>query len=125
MVNFLNNSLYFLAGTPNVAEQCTAGSDLVKVIAIVRLVINAICIVVPIVLILLGAIDLFRAVIASKEEDIKKNQQRLIKRVIAGIIVFLVPTIITVLLNLIGVSNGWKKCWDNAKNQNFSTLFNN
>lgn len=120
MVNLLNNSLYMLAKTTDV--DCSAGSEIVKVMAIVRLIMNVICIAVPIVMILMGSFDLFKAVTAGKDEEIKKKQQTLIKRLIAGVIVFLVPTIVSVLMNLIGVS-GWRACWNNASNANFKTLF--
>lgn len=101
---------------------CKPGSTLVNVIAIVRLVMNIICIAVPIIMILMGTIDLFKAVTAGKDDDIKKKQKALITRIIAGVLVFLVPTIVSVLTNLIGVSK-WRTCWNNAKNGNFKSLF--
>lgn len=101
---------------------CQAGSTLVNVIAIVRLVMNIICVAVPIIMILMGTIDLFKAVTAGKDDDIKKKQKALITRIIAGVLVFLVPTIVSVLMNLIGVSK-WRTCWNNAKNGNFKSLF--
>ena len=101
---------------------CQTGSTLVNVIAIVRLVMNIICVAVPIIMILMGTIDLFKAVTAGKDDDIKKKQKALITRIIAGVLVFLVPTIVSVLMNLIGVSK-WRTCWNNAKNGNFKSLF--
>ena len=103
---------------------CTEGSTLVNVIAIVRLVMNIICIAVPIIMILMGTLDLFKAVTAGKDEDIKKKQKALITRIIAGILVFLVPTIVSVIMNLIGVSK-WRTCWNEAANGNFKSLFQN
>ena len=99
---------------------CGEGSTLVNVIAIVRLVMNIICIAVPIIMILMGTIDLFKAVTAGK--DIKKKQKALITRIIAGVLVFLVPTIVSVIMNLIGVSS-WRTCWNNAAKGNFKSLF--
>lgn len=101
---------------------CGEGSTLVDVIAIVRLVMNIICIAVPIIMILMGTIDLFKAVTAGKDEDIKKKQKALITRIIAGVLVFLVPTIVSVIMNLIGVSS-WRACWNNAAKGNFKSLF--
>lgn len=103
---------------------CAQGSTLVNVIAIVRLVMNIICIAVPIIMILMGTIDLFKAVTAGKDEDIKKKQKALITRIIAGVLVFLVPTIVSVIMNLIGVSS-WRACWNNAAKGNFKSLFQN
>lgn len=101
---------------------CQSGSTLVNVIAIVRLVMNIICVAVPIIMILMGTIDLFKAVTAGKDDDIKNKQKALITRIIAGVLVFLVPTIVSVLMNLIGVSK-WRTCWNSAKNGNFKSLF--
>lgn len=103
---------------------CSQDSTLVNVIAIVRLVMNVICIAVPIIMILMGTIDLFKAVTAGKDEDIKKKQKALITRIIAGVLVFLVPTIVSVIMNLIGVSS-WRTCWNNAAKGNFKSLFQN
>ncbi|MGN1267925.1 MAG: hypothetical protein ACI4U0_00235 [Candidatus Aphodocola sp.] len=96
--------------------------DVQKVMGIVRLLMNVICIIVPIVMIILGSFDLFKAVTAGKDEDIKKKQSVLIKRVIAGLIIFLVPTIVSILMNLIGVSE-WRTCWNEAETS-FQDLFN-
>ena len=101
---------------------CGKGSTLVNVIAIVRLVMNIICIAVPIIMILMGTLDLFKAVTAGKDEDIKNKQKALITRIIAGVLVFLVPTIVSVIMDLIGVSS-WRKCWNEAANENFKSLF--
>lgn len=93
-----------------------------KVMGIVKLIMNIICIIVPIVLIIMGSFDLFKAVTAGKDEEIKKKQQTLIKRVIAGVIVFLVPTIVSVLMNLLGAGGDWKTCWNEA-DSSFEELF--
>ena len=64
------------------------------------MVVTFIKIVVPIILIVLGMIDLGKAVAASKEEEIKKAQTLFIKRFIAAIIVFLIVTIVQVFFNV-------------------------
>lgn len=102
-------------------EPCT-DPTMLQVMGIVKFIMRVICIIVPIVMIVLGTIDLFKAVTAGKEEEIKKKQKALITRLIAGILVFLVPTIVTVLFNLIGYKE-WHTCWNNAKDD-FSSLFN-
>lgn len=70
-------------------------------------------IVVPILLIIFGMLDLGKAVVASKEDEIKKGQQTFIKRVIAAVIVFFVIQIVQLLIGF--VSNG---------DQNISRCFN-
>lgn len=56
---------------------------------------------VPIVLIIMGSIDFMKAVMAGKEDDIKKNQSVFVKRIIAAVIVFFVPIITNILMNTI------------------------
>lgn len=96
-------------------------TTMADVMALVQLVMKVICILVPIVMIVLGTFDLFKAVTAGKEEDIKKKQKALITRLIAGVLVFLVPTIVSLLTSLMGTED-WKDCWD-ANTGNVSDLF--
>lgn len=70
----------------------------------------------PILLILWGSIDLIKAVVAGKEDDIKKNQKTLTKRLISAVIIFVIPVGVSLLLGLIG-SDDWKCCWKQAESQ--------
>ena len=54
----------------------------------------AIKIVIPILLIIFGSIDLGKAITAQKEDEIKKAQSGFIKKLIIGVLVFLVLTIV-------------------------------
>lgn len=45
---------------------------------------------IPVILIIFGMLDLGRAVMASKEEEIKKNQNMFLKRLVSALLVFLV-----------------------------------
>lgn len=91
---------------------CT--TQLGDIIGVVGFVLRVIQYAVPIILIVIGSIDLVKAVIAGKEDDVKKNQKILIKRAIAAVLVFLVPMIVSTLLGLIG-SESWKDCWNDNK----------
>ena len=57
-------------------------------------------IIVPIIIILLGIIDFAKAVIASKEDEMKKAQTTFVKRLIVGIAVFFVPVIVDLIMDL-------------------------
>ena len=89
-------------------EVCT--TEVARIVAIVGFILKIIQWIVPIVLIMLGTVDLVKAVIAGKEDDIKKNQQTLFKRAIAAVIVFLVPLIVSTITGLLGTED-WKDCW--------------
>ena len=57
-------------------------------------------IIVPIMVLALGVYDFFRAMIASKEDEMKKAQKRFIIRLIAGVLVFLAPTIVNIIIDI-------------------------
>lgn len=71
-----------------------------KLINIVSTIIMVIKFGVPVLLIIFGMLDLGKAVMASKEDEIKKGQQLFIKRLIAATIVFFVITIVQLVVNL-------------------------
>ena len=100
------------------ADAC---NGLKSIVMIVRFILNIIQWVVPIILIVLGTIDLVKAVIAGKDDDIKKHQQTLIKRIIAAVIVFLIPMLVSILMGWIG-NEDWKQCWKTARG-NINNLF--
>lgn len=96
--------------------------DLRAVVAIVSFILGIIQWVVPIILIILGTFDLVKAVTAGKEDDIKKGQKTLIKRVIAAVIVFLVPLLVSILMGMIG-NTDWKSCWKAHKDDPITDFF--
>lgn len=57
-------------------------------------------IIVPILIIVLGMLDLGKAVIASKEDEMKKAQTTFVKRVIIGVIIFFVPLLVDLIMQL-------------------------
>ena len=80
------------------------GSDIAidpKIVDAVHVIILAIQIFVPIVLVIYGMLDLSKAVMGQKEDEIKKGQQTFIKRIIAAAIVFFVVTIVKMILSFL------------------------
>jgi len=92
----------------NIAD-VTCNTDLKDIMDFVQGIINLIRIVIPIILIVMGMLDLGKAVMAGKEDDIKKAQGMLMKRVIAGVAVFFVGLLVGVIMDLVG-NNAWKNC---------------
>ena len=56
--------------------------------------------IVPIIVIVLGTLDLIKAVIASKEDEMKNAQKTFIQRIFIGVAVFLIPVIIDIFMLL-------------------------
>ncbi len=92
---------------------CDFCSDLQPVISLLQNVVNLFQWGIPMVLIIFGLIDLGKAVIAGKEDEMKKAQSALIKRFIYAIAVFLLVTLVTFAMGLVG-STKWKECWNNV-----------
>lgn len=68
---------------------------------LVSTVILLIKIAVPILLIIFGMLDLGKAVVASKEDEIKKGQGLFIKRAISAIVVFFVIQIVQIIVRFV------------------------
>ena len=74
---------------------------------------------VPVLLVIMGMVDLGKGVIAQKEDEIKKGQQMFIKRLVAGLLVFFAITIVQMLINFAdndrdGNVMGCAKCFLNG-----------
>lgn len=76
---------------------------------------------IPIILIVMGSIDLGKAVLSSDDKEIKGATSKLIKRAIAAVAIFFVTTIVSLLMGLFtksgtGISGTttWKDCWEEA-----------
>lgn len=64
---------------------------------IIKEIWSIIIIVAPILVILLGSLDFAKATLASDEEAMKKSQSNFMKRLLAGILLFLLPQLIKVM----------------------------
>ena len=91
---FLLDAYYTCGGIENlrVAE---------LIINLVHTAYNLIRIVVPVLLIFFGMLDLGKAVMAQKEDEIKKGQQTFVKRLVAAVIVFLVFFMVQLVIGLV------------------------
>ena len=88
------------------------------IINILHSVVSLIQFGVPILLIVFGMLDLGKAVMSSKEDEMKKAQGTLVKRFIYAVAVFLVVTLVTFVMNMVSDANAkdadtesWLTCW--------------
>ena len=84
-------------------------SDLGPILKLVGIVVWGIKVVVPIILIVIGMIDLAKAVGEKDDNKIKDAQNRLVKRAIAAVLVFLVVTFVSLVMGLIGADD-YEEC---------------
>ncbi len=102
-------NMFYIMETINV---CT---DLVMVWTILGYIILAIQIVVPLLLIISGMITMAQAVMKQKDDEIKKAQNLLVKKIIAAVICFLVIAITKVVVGLVSTGD-WEGCVSCALN---------
>lgn len=69
-----------------------------KVVSIAYTIIQ---IAVPVILVVMGSLDLFKGLSAQKEDEIKKGQQMFVKRLIAAALVFFVFVIVKVVVSFV------------------------
>ena len=104
--------------------------DIVSILSIVKMVVKLICWIVPIIIIVLTTIDIAKIVTAGNLDDKLKKEVtgKIVSRLIYAVVIFLIPTIVTLLFNLLGsssavIGNGtsstvggctWSDAWERA-----------
>lgn len=83
----------------------TVCTDLSQIWQILGWVLFVFKIVIPILIIVFGMIDLGKAVVASKDDEIKKAIKSLAMRAVAGIVIFFIPTLVGVIFTLVAEFN--------------------
>lgn len=58
-------------------------------------------IIIPILIIVFGMLDLGKAVVASKDDEIKKAMKSLAMRAIAGVVIFFIPSLVGLIFSMV------------------------
>ena len=87
------------------------------IVQLIKNVLNIAFILLAIVLVVLIIIDLFKAVVASEEKEVKSYQKAAIRRVIYTIAIFFVVVLVKLVFNIVGNTGGtevpdWVDCWN-------------
>lgn len=97
----------------NMTGFCENAKDIMQIVGWALLIFKLF---IPIIIIVLGALDLGKAVTASKDDEIKKSAKSLGMRIIAGLIIYLIPSLIIWIFGLVAgfqeaqASLGWSTC---------------
>ena len=83
---------------------------MINVMHIVGIVVWGLKIAVPIILIVIGMVELGTAIAKKGDDEVKKAQKDLVKKAVIAVIVFLVPTLVTLIMTVIS-QDDWKACW--------------
>ena len=89
-----------------------------SILQFVGWVLTIIKVAMPILIITFGILDLGKAVVASKEEEIKTGAKRLLWRVVAGVVIFFIPSIVLWVFGSVADFNSATQggSFDNCKN---------
>lgn len=101
------------------------------ILIVFKYIINILQWTVPLILLVLGSIDMFKAMTrADKDEAVTDARKSLIKRIIYGLVIFLVPFVVRLILNIVEdntINNGdyvgatsWISCWNNVMDKDYS-----
>ena len=82
----------------------TLCSDTHEILQLVGWALTIFKVAIPLIIIALGLIDLGKAAVSSKPEEIKKSATSLIWRLVGGIVIFFIPTIVMLVFGLV---SGW------------------
>ena len=102
--------------------------DITSILKIVKFVLNLLRWIIPVIIIVLTTLDVAKVVTAGNLDDKLKKEvgQKISTRLIYAVIIFLIPTIVSLLFGLLGtassdVANGqtiecgtWSDLWKNA-----------
>lgn len=105
-------------------------SDIQTIMRIYIDLLDVIHFFVPIVLIILCTVDIFKIVVSKKEDEVKKLRNGVFRKIIYAVIIYLLPFLIPFVLNAIGkilpmdYDNSWKNCYDIVKNSQKNDYFN-
>ncbi|MBR1717870.1 MAG: hypothetical protein IJ715_01210 [Bacilli bacterium] len=98
----------------NVLVNC-GGIDIPSVIPnMVHYLVLGIQIFIPIVLIVLGMLDMGKAVMSNDEKVMKENQGKLVKRIIYAVLVFLVVALVKTVIGMVAGIDSEDKVADKA-----------
>ena len=108
MINFLD------AAEQICLEPQGNASNVGDIINLVAKIVSVFQIVIPIILVVIGLVTLGKAVVSSKDDEIKKATSGLIKKIIFAASIFFVVAIVKLVIGLVSSSTNtsMKTCWD-------------
>lgn len=93
-------------------------SNALSVILLAKEVINIISIFVPIILILMLSVEVFKMVVAGDDKVVKGGIKSIVNKAIAAVAVFFIPTFVNLLLSMLSKDSYSKSlCWVNATSE--------
>lgn len=97
-------------------------SNVLSAILLIKDIIDLISIFVPIILIIMMSIDIFKMVVGSDINDFSNKIKKIIIRATAAVLVFFIPTLVNLLLSMLNRDNyNESLCWVNATSESIAS----
>lgn len=92
--------------------------DAIPIMKFIGEIVTIIKILIPVLILVFGIIDLGKAVISSQEKEVGKAAGQLLKRFLAGVIIFFIPTFLDIGMGLVDETTGldYKVCTECVSN---------
>ena len=97
-------------------DMCSNESTSLKVFQVIGYLLIIIKIIVPLILIIMGSIDFAKAALSGDDKSTKEAAVQFSKRVLIGLIVFFIPTILDFFLSLISGASETASKYNNCTN---------
>lgn len=98
--------------------------EILKVMMLIKIVISAICVVVPIILIVVLMLDYAKAVSSNDNDMVMKITRNLPYRLIAVVVIFFIPSLVKIIVNVAdGSANTYIGCIENATPDNIESAY--
>lgn len=103
--NLLSNTINIAASKCPPSKAILGDVDCEDSVAwLVQIIFNIVKIVGPILVVLLSSVDFIMVIIKSDNDQFQKAQKKLITRLVLALLLFLIPTIVQVLLQVFGIT---------------------
>ena len=86
-------------------------SEVGKIVQLVGKIISIFQIAIPIILVVMGLVSLGKAVVASKDDEVKKATSGLVKKLIMAAAIFFVVAIVKLVIGLVNNDVASSSCW--------------
>ena len=96
--------------------------DLQMILNVVISILEILNFLVPIVLIILCTIDIFKIIVSKKEDEIKKLRKGVIMKIVYAILIYLIPYLVPFIFRLVDnilpmeYDESWYQWWKYVKN---------
>ena len=93
-------------------------NDLADIIRILKWAFRGICIVIPVIIIILIIIDVAKVATSGNVDDKMKKEvgQKAVTRLIYAVVIFLIPTVVSLIFDIIPLGEGANvaTCWNDV-----------